>query len=140
MFASFHRAATHTAYTGAGLGLAICQRVITRHGGAIGVTDNPGGGTCIHFSLPITSPAAIEPTLATPATWTTPPADATSSGARGHGAEMRPPFLFGRLHYGLVAAPRTTKLATRPANTHDVPGRLGASRSAGRPAPQSGYR
>jgi signal transduction histidine kinase len=37
-----------------GLGLAICQRIVERHGGAIAVTDNPGGGTRFHFTLPTT--------------------------------------------------------------------------------------
>jgi hypothetical protein len=35
------------------LGLAICHRIVTRHGGTIGVTDNPGGGTRVHFTLPV---------------------------------------------------------------------------------------
>lgn len=52
VFTSFHR----TTYTGTGLGLAVCHRVIDRHGGHIGITDNPGGGTRIWFTLPATSP------------------------------------------------------------------------------------
>jgi signal transduction histidine kinase len=52
IFTSFHRAHTTGPYSGSGLGLAICQRVIERHGGHIYATDNPGGGTCMHFTLP----------------------------------------------------------------------------------------
>src|SRR5205814_10523269 len=52
VFTSFHRAAGHSRYQGTGLGLAICQRVVERHGGTIGLTDNPGGGTRIRFTLP----------------------------------------------------------------------------------------
>jgi signal transduction histidine kinase len=57
VFASFHRAHTGSAYLGTGLGLAICQRIVDRHGGTIGVGDNPGGGSCFHFSLPFASGA-----------------------------------------------------------------------------------
>ncbi len=52
IFDSFHRAPGSAGYDGTGLGLAICRRVVERHGGEIGVEDNPGGGTCFHFTLP----------------------------------------------------------------------------------------
>jgi PAS domain S-box-containing protein len=40
-------------YAGTGLGLAIVKRIIERHGGTIGVTDNPDGvGACLVFTLP----------------------------------------------------------------------------------------
>ncbi len=38
---------------GAGLGLAIAQRIVARMGGAITISDRPGGGTVFGFSLPI---------------------------------------------------------------------------------------
>ncbi|MDQ1656097.1 MAG: hypothetical protein QOD41_1180, partial [Cryptosporangiaceae bacterium] len=53
VFHSFHRAHTGGGYAGTGLGLAICQRIAARHGGTIGATDNPGGGTRIHLTLPL---------------------------------------------------------------------------------------
>lgn len=52
IFETFHRAKTAAGYAGTGLGLAICRRIVERHGGAIGVTDNPGGGTRFQFTLP----------------------------------------------------------------------------------------
>ncbi|MEV6491688.1 PAS domain-containing sensor histidine kinase, partial [Actinoplanes sp. NPDC051633] len=58
IFESFHRAHTAAGYAGTGLGLAICRRIVERHGGSIGVTDNPGGGTRFHFTLPLASPMA----------------------------------------------------------------------------------
>ena len=38
--------------TGAGLGLAICRRIIERHGGVMGVEEGPNGGSIFSFSLP----------------------------------------------------------------------------------------
>lgn len=39
--------------SGAGLGLAIAQRILQLHGAAIGVDSEPAVGTCFHFSLPL---------------------------------------------------------------------------------------
>ena len=40
-------------YAGTGLGLAIVKRIVVRHGGTIGIGDNPDGvGTCFEFTLP----------------------------------------------------------------------------------------
>ncbi|MCO8271226.1 ATP-binding protein [Actinoplanes sp. TRM 88003] len=52
VFDKFHRAHAEAGYAGTGLGLAICKRIVERHGGEIGVSDNPGGGTRFHFTLP----------------------------------------------------------------------------------------
>jgi signal transduction histidine kinase/CHASE1-domain containing sensor protein len=60
VFTAFQRA--HTGYAGTGLGLAICQRVVERHGGTIGVSDNPGGGSRFHFTLP-SGVASVEESL-----------------------------------------------------------------------------
>jgi len=37
---------------GLGLGLAICKRLVKAHGGAIGVSERPGGGSRFFFTLP----------------------------------------------------------------------------------------
>ena len=46
-----------TKSSGLGLGLAICQSIITSHGGVLKFTKNPSGGTTFHFTLPIISEA-----------------------------------------------------------------------------------
>ncbi|WP_412746359.1 ATP-binding protein [Krasilnikovia sp. MM14-A1004] len=65
VFTSFHRSASHRGYAGTGLGLSICQRIIDRHDGTIGVSDNPGGGTRMRFTLPagtgVTLPTTSHP-------------------------------------------------------------------------------
>ena len=45
---------------GLGLGLAICKRLVEGHGGAITVSDRPGGGSRFAFTLPAAAPPAGE--------------------------------------------------------------------------------
>lgn len=45
---------TRTGAGGTGLGLSICRQIINAHDGQISATNNPDGGTCIRFVLPLT--------------------------------------------------------------------------------------
>jgi signal transduction histidine kinase len=46
---------------GMGMGLAISQSIIKRHGGNLWATDNPSGGSTFHFTLPKSNPDATHP-------------------------------------------------------------------------------
>ena len=52
VFEVFHRLHTREQYPGAGLGLAICKKIVERHGGRITVASVEGAGTTFTFSLP----------------------------------------------------------------------------------------
>lgn len=52
IFELFKRLHARDRYTGTGIGLAVCQRVIERHGGEIWVESVPGQGASFHFTLP----------------------------------------------------------------------------------------
>lgn len=52
IFQVFERLHNQEEYSGSGLGLTICQRIVERHGGKIGVESEPGVGTTFHFTLP----------------------------------------------------------------------------------------
>ncbi|WP_207559353.1 MULTISPECIES: sensor histidine kinase [unclassified Nocardioides] len=38
---------------GSGIGLTTCRRIVEAHGGRIGLTNSPSGGTCAWFELPL---------------------------------------------------------------------------------------
>jgi signal transduction histidine kinase len=56
IFQPFQRLKTGGDYPGVGLGLAISQRIVERHGGRIWADSTPGQGTTISFLLPPLAP------------------------------------------------------------------------------------
>ncbi|WP_271190035.1 diguanylate cyclase domain-containing protein [Dactylosporangium matsuzakiense] len=99
VFTNFHRAHRAAGYSGTGLGLGICKRIVERHGGSIGAADNPTGtGTRITFTLPAdatgTPPEREEPAGVRVPSAPAPEADAQPASAETSDTVMLPAATF----------------------------------------------
>ena len=63
VFQVFQRLQTRESHSGNGIGLAICKKIVERHGGRIWLESEPGSGTTFYFALPRPKESQIQEEL-----------------------------------------------------------------------------